>query len=80
MIEAKSAGISCQLKDIYFICGCYWNVATYKWKVHNGQLKLSLLWYSFVLNRRSVSIMKCRSRHEVDLAVSVVSFISSLME
>jgi hypothetical protein len=38
---------------------CWWNVATYKWEVHNGK------------------IPHCRSRCEADLAVSVVSFISS---
>jgi hypothetical protein len=28
---------STQLRDIFFICRCLWNVATYKWKVHNGK-------------------------------------------
>jgi hypothetical protein len=40
-------------------------------------LKLSLLACSFVLDRLSLSISKSRSRHEADLAVSEVSFISS---
>jgi len=28
------SGISYQLRDIYSICMYCWNVATYKWKVH----------------------------------------------
>ena len=42
-----------------------------------GKLKSSHLSLSFVLNRHSTSILKCRSKQEADLAVSVVSFISS---
>jgi hypothetical protein len=42
-----------------------------------GRLKSSLLSYSFVLIRSSLSISRCRSRYEADLAVAVVSFISS---
>jgi hypothetical protein len=38
-----------------------------------GKLKSSLL-SSFVLNRHSLSISRCRSRYEADLSVSVVSF------
>jgi hypothetical protein len=44
-----------------------------------GNLKSSLLSYSFFLNRSSLSISRCRSRHEADLAAPVVSFISSLL-
>ena len=29
-------GISDQLRDAYSICRCCWNIATYKWKVHNS--------------------------------------------
>jgi hypothetical protein len=29
--------ISDQLRDI---CRCHWNVATYKWKVHNGKIEI----------------------------------------
>jgi hypothetical protein len=43
------------------------------------KLKSSLLSESFVLNRPSLSISRCRSRYEADLSVSVVSFISSSM-
>ena len=35
MIGNASTGISYQLGDIYTVCRCCWNVATYKWKVHN---------------------------------------------
>jgi hypothetical protein len=35
-----SSGISTQLRDIFFICRCFWNVATYKWKVHNGKFEM----------------------------------------
>jgi hypothetical protein len=42
-----------------------------------GKLKSSLLSLSFVFNRPSLSISRCRSRYEADLSVSVVSFISS---
>ena len=46
-----------------------------------GILKVSLLSYSFVLNRSSLSISRCMSGHEVDIyvSVSVVSFVSSSM-
>jgi hypothetical protein len=30
--------VSSDLRDIYSICRCCWNVATYKWKVHNGKI------------------------------------------
>ena len=33
LIGTTKSGISYQLRDIYFICRCCWNVATYKWKV-----------------------------------------------
>jgi hypothetical protein len=35
LIGTTSSEISYHLKDIYSICRCCWNVATYKWKVHN---------------------------------------------
>jgi hypothetical protein len=35
-----SSGISYHLRDIYSICRCCWNVATYKWKVHNGKIEI----------------------------------------
>jgi hypothetical protein len=43
------SGISNQLRDIYCIYRCSLNVATYIWKVHNGNIKI----ISFVLNLRS---------------------------
>jgi hypothetical protein len=43
------SGISYQLRDIYSICRCCWNVATYKWKVHNGNIEI----ISFVVKFRS---------------------------
>jgi hypothetical protein len=38
-IGTTSSGISYQLRDIYSICRCCWNVATYEWKVHNGKIQ-----------------------------------------
>jgi hypothetical protein len=38
-----------QLRDIYSICRCCWNVATYKWKVHNGKIEI----ISFIVMFRS---------------------------
>ena len=40
--KPTSSGISDQLRDIYMysICRCCWNVATYKWKVHNGKMEI----------------------------------------
>jgi hypothetical protein len=38
LIGTTSSGISYQLRDRYSICGCCWNVATYKWKVHNVKI------------------------------------------
>jgi hypothetical protein len=49
LIEATSSGISYQLRDIYSICRCCWNVATYEWKVHNGKIEI----ISFVVKLRS---------------------------
>jgi hypothetical protein len=43
MIGATSSGISDHLRYIYSICRCCWNVATYKWKIHKGNLKSSFL-------------------------------------
>jgi hypothetical protein len=40
MIATISSGISNQLRDIYSICRCCWNVAIYKWKVHNGKIEI----------------------------------------
>jgi hypothetical protein len=38
-----------QLRDIYLLCGCWKNVATYKWKVHNeADLDISVI--SFISN------------------------------
>jgi hypothetical protein len=36
-------------EDIYSICRCCWNVATYKWNVHNGKIEI----ISFVVKFRS---------------------------
>ena len=39
-------------RERYSICRCCWNVATYKWKVHNGKIKIISfvvkinLWYN----------------------------------
>jgi len=44
-----------------------------------GKLKSSLLSENFVLNHPSLSISGCMSMYQADLAVSVVSFISTAM-
>jgi hypothetical protein len=49
LIGTTSSGISYHLRDIYSICRCCWNVATYKWKVHNGIIEI----ISFVVKVRS---------------------------
>jgi hypothetical protein len=80
MIGTTSSGISNQLEDMYSpYTRYYWNFATYKWKVHNGKIEIISFVVNFDLNRSSLSISMCRSRYEADLAVSVVSFISSSM-
>jgi hypothetical protein len=40
LIGTTSSGISYQLRDIYSICRCCWNVATYEWKVHNRKIEI----------------------------------------
>jgi hypothetical protein len=47
----------------------HWNVATYKWKVHNEKIAI----ISFVVKFHSYGMG--RSRYEADLSVSVVSFV-----
>ena len=58
-----SSGISYHLRDIYCICRCCWNVAIYKWKVHNGKIEI----ISFVVKFRSILIQN---------AFETLSFIS----
>ena len=61
LIGITSSGISYHLRDIYSICRCCWNDATYKWKVHNGKIKI----ISFVVmfqNMSTMSISKCISQ------------------
>lgn len=50
-------------------------VATNIWKVHNGKLKSPPLSLSFVFTRLSLSMSMYRSMFDVDLVISVVSFI-----
>ena len=40
LIGTTSSVISYQLTDIYSICRCCWDVATYKQKVHNGKIEI----------------------------------------
>ena len=49
-----------------------WNAATYKCEVRNRKIVI----ISFVLNRPSLAMSRCRSRYEADLVVYVVFFIS----
>jgi hypothetical protein len=37
-IGNTSSWIVYQLRDLYAICKRYWDVATYKWDVHNGKI------------------------------------------
>jgi hypothetical protein len=37
---------------------------TYKWKVHNRKIEIISFLVSFVLNRPSLAISRCRSRYE----------------
>jgi len=75
-IGTTSSGILGQLRDIYSICRCWWNVATYKWKFHNGKIEIISLVVK--CSSFSLSISGCMSRYEADLAVSVVLFIYKL--
>ena len=43
MIGTTNSGISYQLRDVYSICRCFRNVATYKWRFTMGKFKSSLL-------------------------------------
>jgi hypothetical protein len=49
LIGATSAGISYHLSDTYSICMCCWKGATYKSKVHNGNIEI----ISFAVKFRS---------------------------
>ena len=49
--------------EIYSICRCCWNVATYKWKVHNGKIEIvSFVIKRFVLNQPSLSTLEVGNR------------------
>ena len=52
LIGTTISGISYQLRDIYSICRCCWNVATYEWKVRNGKMEM----ISFLVKVRSYLI------------------------
>ena len=49
LIGTTISGMSYHLRDIYSICRCCWNVAIYKWKVHNEKIEI----ISFVVEFRS---------------------------
>ena len=49
LIGTTRSGISLQQRDIYSICSCCWNVATYRWKVHNRNMEI----ISFIVKFRS---------------------------
>jgi hypothetical protein len=50
LIGTIISGISYQLRDIYSICGCCWNVATYERKVHNVKIEIiSFVVVSFLI-------------------------------
>ena len=75
LIGPTRSRISYHLREIYSICICCWNGATHKCKFHNGKIDI----ISFVFNRPSLLISRCKSRCESDLSLSVVSFISFSM-
>jgi thymidine kinase len=77
MIGTTSFDISDKIREIFSVCRSCWNVASYKWKVHN--LKIEIISFVVKFNPLSLSISRCKSRYEADLAVYLVSFISSLM-
>jgi hypothetical protein len=58
LIGTTSFGISYQLKDIYSICRCCLNVATYKWKVHNGKIEIIFLFVNYCQFRDVGQVMK----------------------
>jgi hypothetical protein len=62
-LSSPSFLISYHLRDIYSICRCCWNVATFKWKVHNGKIEIISLVGNFVLNPPSLSISRYRSKY-----------------
>jgi hypothetical protein len=47
LIGTTSSGTSYHLRDIYSICRCCWNCATYKWKVHNAKIEIISFVYDF---------------------------------
>jgi hypothetical protein len=47
-----SSGISYQLRDIYSIYRCCWNVVAYEWKVYNG--KSEIISSNFVLSNKKL--------------------------
>ena len=49
LIGTTISGILYHLRDIYCLCRYCWNVATYKWKAHNGKIEI----ISFVVEFRS---------------------------
>ena len=49
LIGTTRSEISLQQRDIYSICSCCWNVATYRWKVHNRNMEI----ISFIVKFRS---------------------------
>jgi hypothetical protein len=57
-IQIRHSGISIEKREIGT---CYWNVATYKWKI------------DFI----SLLISRCRSGYKVCLSISVMPFVSS---
>ena len=57
-LGTTSSGISYQLRYIYSICRCCWNVATCKWKVHNGKIEI----ISFVVEFRFLTAPDCSLR------------------
>ena len=51
------------------------NFPKYKWSVHNGILKSSLLSLSFVFTRLSLSMLMCRSTYDIDCRSSCMCCI-----
>ena len=64
MIGTTSSGISDQLREIYSICRCSWNVATYEWKAHNWKIEIISSQVSDKLH--CIIVVSSTHRHEPD--------------
>ena len=52
-------------KYILHIYMCCWNVATYKWKVHNGKIEIISFWHKLELIFQKVAIDTINTIEEI---------------